>query len=188
MGNYILNERGFPEFCADQEKWSRWFEKADRSVSNTTIGDVQVSTVFLGMDLNYSGKGKPILLETMIFGGEYVSHQERYTSKTQAVRGHAKALAMVEYSVAQNGDTALMHPELFFGGVHTNRKIPDPVYAEVSWNWHDIENQRPNWTQEQCEDWLNMNAGDLQDIMIERGNQFIADELPYEVEGDSECT
>jgi len=42
--------------------------------------DVRVSTVFLGLDHSWLGYGKPVLWETMIFGGKHNGFQERYSS------------------------------------------------------------------------------------------------------------
>jgi len=49
------------------EEWARRFDQDDRVVGRTTIGSILVSTVFTGMDYDFSGEGPPILWETMIF-------------------------------------------------------------------------------------------------------------------------
>lgn len=76
--------------------WGLAFEK-NRIIEQTTIGDAFVSTVFLGVDYNFmQGKGhKPILFETMIFGGVANDFQERYETYEQAEQGHQKACEMV---------------------------------------------------------------------------------------------
>jgi hypothetical protein len=57
--------------------------------------EVRVSTVFLGLDHAY-GSSKPVLWETMIFGGEHdQAYQERYTSYEDALEGHQKALTLI---------------------------------------------------------------------------------------------
>lgn len=76
-------------------KWAEWFETADRHVKNTKVGGVQVSTVFLGLDHNFFG-GKPLLFETMIFGGRHDGYQERYTTWEEAEKGHKKASELVK--------------------------------------------------------------------------------------------
>ena len=59
-----------------------------RAVDRTAISEeVCVSTVFLGIDHGF-GSDKPILFETMIFGGEYNDRQWRYASYGEAKRGH----------------------------------------------------------------------------------------------------
>ena len=51
-----------------------------RRIAYDVIGDVQVSTVFLGIDHNYSGKGPPVLFETMVLGGPRNDTTFRYSS------------------------------------------------------------------------------------------------------------
>lgn len=58
-----------------------------RRVDRTTIGDVRVSTVFLGVDHGH-GSDRPILFETMIFGGERHEEQRRYCTWQEAEEGH----------------------------------------------------------------------------------------------------
>ena len=53
--------------------------------------DVLISTVFLALDHNYFG-GKPILFESMIFGGKHDGLQWRYHSWDEAREGHEQIL------------------------------------------------------------------------------------------------
>jgi hypothetical protein len=46
--------------------------------------------VFLGIDHQLSPSGPPLLFETMVFGGEHDSYQERYSTRKQAVQGHKR--------------------------------------------------------------------------------------------------
>jgi hypothetical protein len=76
--------------------WGRWFETSkDRIVAKEYVGPYHVSTVFLGIDHSFGGK-KPLLFETMIFGGEFDEneYQERYSTYRQAEKGHKKALEL----------------------------------------------------------------------------------------------
>ena len=75
-------------------KWANWFETADRHVGDTKVGKYRVSTVFLGINHNFFGKGKPVLFETMIFGGKYDKdeYQVRYSTWEEAEKGHKKAV------------------------------------------------------------------------------------------------
>lgn len=52
---------------ADVMVWAKWFETADRVVGRTSIGPVEVSTVFLGMTHGTDAEGRPLLFETMVF-------------------------------------------------------------------------------------------------------------------------
>lgn len=96
MGNYILDGKN-PVKCDDLIEWAMWFEKANRHVSVTNLpDDVRVSTVFLGLDHSFGfGSGKPILFETMIFGGEQDGFCERYETWDEAEVGHQKAIELV---------------------------------------------------------------------------------------------
>ena len=97
MHNYILSEEGKPVLERDLHKWAKWFETANRHLAKDQVGDVRISTVFLGMDHGYSygGQGNPILWETMIFGGEHDGWMDRYDSADAAKKGHNAAVAMV---------------------------------------------------------------------------------------------
>ena len=72
------------------EKWAEWFEKADRRIARDERGGVVVSTVFLGLDYNFSDIGPPIVFETMVFGGPLHQYQDRCASYDQAMRMHAE--------------------------------------------------------------------------------------------------
>ena len=94
-GRYIL-EGHAPIPCDDLMEWGGWFQKADRHVAETTIKpDVRVSTVFLGLDHNHSGTGKPLLFETMVFGGEHDEDMDRYSTWDEAVAGHKKMVKKI---------------------------------------------------------------------------------------------
>lgn len=95
-GHYILDALGEPTACADVLRWAEWFETADRHVAMTKIGDdVRVSTVFLGLDHNFGAKGRPILWETLVFGGTHDGDCYRYETRLQAQRGHDEMCARV---------------------------------------------------------------------------------------------
>ncbi len=57
-------------------------------------GDVHVSTVFLGLDHNHTGKGPPLLFETMVFGGPLHDEQWRYCTWEEAEAGHKAAVKL----------------------------------------------------------------------------------------------
>lgn len=99
-GNYILDEHGEPELEPDILKWAEWFETADRTVARTQIGDVVVSTVFLGIDHAF-GDGPPLLYETMTFGGPLDEEQERYYTRTEADAGHKIVVRRIQEAITQ---------------------------------------------------------------------------------------
>ena len=96
-GRYILDGLR-PKHCPDLMEWAEWMETADRTVQVTMIGDVRVSTVFLGLDHQF-GVGSPILYETMIFGGDLDEYQERWQTLGEAKNGHAVAVQHVRDSM-----------------------------------------------------------------------------------------
>lgn len=93
---YILDPRGHkypPIPVEDGAVWAEWRSKAKVRVASHQVGDVRVSTVFLGVDHGY-GEGLPVLWETMVFGGPHDSFQKRYSSYREARDGHTAALIM----------------------------------------------------------------------------------------------
>ena len=86
--------------CDNLMKWAKWFEVSDRQVAKTILPNgVEISTVFLGIDHNFLGKGKlPILFETMIFGGDLDENMERYSTWQDAEEGHKRWVAKAEQS------------------------------------------------------------------------------------------
>ena len=84
---------------ADRDTWARWFESNERIVKSdhfghAAIGVVHVSTVCLGLDHNWSGKGPPIVFETMIFGGAHDEYQDRCATYDEALVMHEKAVQL----------------------------------------------------------------------------------------------
>lgn len=110
---YILDEHGDPVSCPDLHKWMRWFESGRRHVCETYLSDGSwVSTVFLGLDHNFTGKGPPLLFETMLFQqpdasgfgegrGEEIDCR-RYSTWDEAERGHAEIVAKWEIRLAKS--------------------------------------------------------------------------------------
>ncbi len=93
---YVLDNNNKP-IPASITEAADWLEEGSdrRTVKRDEIGDILVSTVFLGLDHSWTPGGKPVLWETMIFGGEHDQYQERYTSHKDALEGHKKALTLI---------------------------------------------------------------------------------------------
>lgn len=124
VSNYILDEKGKPKAEPDIMKWARWFEGSGmkRVLKKTYTKDYEVSTVFLAMDYDFTGHGKPVLWETMvferalteveIFGRKKKIHEEikadgffdRYTTKTAALKGHDKIVRDLQKLQRKYGD------------------------------------------------------------------------------------
>lgn len=92
LTHYILDGHGLKP--ASLIEWTRWMEHADRRVCDTTIDDVMVSTVFIGLDLGI-GEGPPIVFETMIFGGKFNEWQDRCATWDEAIKMHDRTVAMI---------------------------------------------------------------------------------------------
>ncbi len=90
---YILKDR-VPVLVEDLLEWGRKFEVQDRVVGHDVVGDVRVSTVFLGLDHSW-GDGPPLLFETMVFGGEFDGEMERCSTWEEAEVQHAAMLRKV---------------------------------------------------------------------------------------------
>ncbi len=100
---YILEGKwSVPE--PDLIKWAKWFEEADRKVKQTQIGDVSVSTVFLGLDRNFSPGGPPILFETSVFGGSLDGEMSRYVTWGEAEIGHREVVERVQREIEKGGE------------------------------------------------------------------------------------
>ncbi len=66
-GRYILDAEGNPVPEPDLLKWGRWIEMAERRVALTKVAkDVEVSTVFLGLDYNVSREEASVGHECMV--------------------------------------------------------------------------------------------------------------------------
>ena len=74
-----------------QDEWiERWGRGIDyRQVARTTVDESDVSTVWLGLDHGF-GRGRPLIFETMVFGGPLSDECWRYSTECEALAGHAK--------------------------------------------------------------------------------------------------
>jgi hypothetical protein len=75
--------------------WAKQYETSNRIVAQSEIAGIHISTVFFGLNRNFSGEGEPILFETMIFGGKYNGYTGRYSTWDEAEEGHRKACELV---------------------------------------------------------------------------------------------
>lgn len=89
-------------------EWARAFEFDNRHVGDDTIGELRVSTVFLGLDhgWNQGPEDLPVLFETMVFvltgerGGDDMAC-ERWCTWHQARAGHERYVAAARQMVAE---------------------------------------------------------------------------------------
>lgn len=95
---YVLDDENKVVGEPSVEAWAQWFEdnglNERRRVGEDRVGQMRVSTVFLGIDHNF-GSGPPHVFETMVFPseddyGEVFSL--RYSTWEEAEVGHRVAL------------------------------------------------------------------------------------------------
>lgn len=94
--HYILKHR--KPVPVPMPVWAYWFGKPhSRRIRLTYLGDMRISTVFLGLNHELSELGPPLLFETMIFGlfkdDEY---QTRCTHHRQALQMHKMAVLVAK--------------------------------------------------------------------------------------------
>jgi hypothetical protein len=78
-----------------------------RRVALTIVGDVKVSTVFLGIDHGWGLTPYPLLFETMVFGGPFDDYQDRWTNEVAALAGHDQWVERVRDSLNSSGSARL---------------------------------------------------------------------------------
>jgi hypothetical protein len=82
-----------PLEVASAKEWADWFEKhsMERILAQQNVPGGWLSTVFLGIDHNWTGHGLPVLFETMLFPSSHDLREEgqwRWRSYLEAERGH----------------------------------------------------------------------------------------------------
>ena len=99
MSYYKLDKNCNPVPCTFEE-WAQSLNAIQR-VKRTRLndGEIEVSTVFLGLDHRFTAGKKPILWETMIFAaGQYFDqYMARSTSKKQALKNHYRVVKAIKY-------------------------------------------------------------------------------------------
>lgn len=94
---YILNRKHEVIPAISTRQWTVWFSDiSNRRVAKTDISsDVCVSTVFLGLNHNWSDSKKLLVFETMVFGGDYDGEMERCSTWEEAVEMHQRMVELV---------------------------------------------------------------------------------------------
>jgi hypothetical protein len=89
-GYYVLDERGEPVPAPDLEAWTRWFERADRSIARTVVAPhITVLTTFRGVAETDETGALSGLFETRVFGGILDGEALRHRTRADAVDRHA---------------------------------------------------------------------------------------------------
>lgn len=101
---YILGPGHVPVPVSDVLEWGKWMAGADRRVARDRIEpDIEISTVFLGIDHAYDGRG-PVLFETMAFDDYGGGETHRYATWDEALAGHAAVVERIKARIAAAGD------------------------------------------------------------------------------------
>lgn len=99
MKHYVLKDR--QAVPATLEEWSRFLMSPDRVVGYWVMESLLISTVFLGIDHNWSDEGPPLLYETLVFGGPMDRHMERTSTWAEAEQTHERVCREVRQRVLQ---------------------------------------------------------------------------------------
>lgn len=90
---YILN--GHTPIPIDSAlEWAMRFDLTNRTVKHSTVGIVEISTVFLGINFQFSA-GPPLLFETTILGGQFDQSTSLCSTWKQAERMHSDCVYKV---------------------------------------------------------------------------------------------
>jgi hypothetical protein len=111
---YKLDKDNNPIVCQDHAEYFAWHQSLPKETATgvgvqlartgITIG-VSVSTVFLGTD--HAISGRPVLWETMIFGGDRNEECHRYTSHSEAIAGHNSIVNEMQLDLLNRENVAL---------------------------------------------------------------------------------
>lgn len=94
MIRYWILDGHQPVPVDDVRTWGLWFQDiTKRRVDYTEFPGGYVSTVFLGLNHRF-GPGKPLLFETMVFGGPHDELCDRYETWEEAEAGHRRAVEL----------------------------------------------------------------------------------------------
>lgn len=100
LDGQLFNQAGQP---MSAEAWGRvlGMPVEYRRVARDEVGDVTVSTVWLGLDHGFGMEDAPLIFETLIFGGDHDGEMMRYPTRDEALAGHAQAVALVTAEVQE---------------------------------------------------------------------------------------
>jgi hypothetical protein len=96
MDEFVLRYYDMDGNYITREEWGAQINDIEyRRVGFDRIGDIEISTVLIGIDHNFMD-GPPLIFETMIFGGELSDEQWRYSTKEEALAGHEAAVTLAQ--------------------------------------------------------------------------------------------
>lgn len=102
---YLENKDGTHRECTIEEFVKMYDDHSKRSIGRTQVGNLFVSTVFLGLDHSFGGP-ELLLYETMIFwnGKGTDQYQERYSTRKEAGRRHKEIVKELEEQLNETAE------------------------------------------------------------------------------------
>lgn len=98
---YILKDKK-PVKCDDLLAWADAFEHSNNQVALDKFDDIQISTVFLGVDHAHGEGGPPMLFESMVYGGKMDKTVERCATWDEAEVLHKEMVEKVKQAEAED--------------------------------------------------------------------------------------
>ena len=100
--HYVLDDNNVPQRATSIEAARFYRLLKRRHVGWEEVGGCLVSTVFLGVDHNFSGRGPPLLFETMLFPGDHHGAVvcQRYSTWDDAFLGHRAKVRELQQATA----------------------------------------------------------------------------------------
>jgi len=93
MEKYYILKGKKPVICKIMD-WCKWFGRADRTVNQTYVGDVHISTVFMGIeDLE---RVPPMVFETAVYKCDIDFKTIRYSTWSKAISGHNQMVKRIK--------------------------------------------------------------------------------------------
>lgn len=117
---YILAADGETPIPVSGEEWARWFDNPEmfnhpdnpRRVAWAEWGeDVYVSTVFIGVNMNFGG-GAPLLFETLVRGGPFEHQAMKFSTREEAEAFHRQMVMALLRHYGSNPDNVFPAPSL----------------------------------------------------------------------------
>lgn len=103
------------------EQWAQLHEDmAYKRVAEDDIGPYWVSTVWIGLDMSFTGEGPPIIFETMVFLRDQRDDPEhfgladidcsRYSTEEEALAGHEATCLLVRATLQEEPPSEVKKP------------------------------------------------------------------------------
>ncbi len=104
QNTFFLLQDGIITTTTSLIEWGQYMQKNDRQIFDHRVADLRISTVFLGLDHGYNKNLKPILFETMIFGGVFDQiYQTRCCLLSECSDMHYRAVDVAMRSLSYRG-------------------------------------------------------------------------------------